>query len=168
VQILNTIKRLFRNDEFQVLTAKSGAEALDILKVNDVDLVVSDQRMPNMNGSELLEKVNELYPPTKRVMMSGFADIHAVVEAVNQGQICQFLTKPWNKDELKQAVYDYLAPSDDENKKEVGQKGNVVANTCSLELLVNNQREEILALKGEIQALKSEVSKLKKLDCENR
>ncbi len=104
VHILSSLRRLFRREGYQLLTAHSGAEALDLLATRPVQVIVSDARMPDMDGSELLAKVCKLYPDTVRLMLSGYTDMRAVTRAVNSGELYRFLTKPWDDDELVEAV----------------------------------------------------------------
>ena len=106
--ILNSLVRMFRNEKYRILTANSGQKGLELLSKNDIDLVVSDQRMPNMTGVEFLRQVSEQYPMTSRIIMSGYVDIDAVIGAVNQGNICRFLTKPWDKNIFKKNINDCL------------------------------------------------------------
>lgn len=101
LNVLRALKRLLRKEPFRLLTANSGEEALDLLKTEKVHLICSDYRMPGMTGTELLSQVGTLYPRTVRVVLSGFADIAAIVEAINDGHIYRFLTKPWNDEQLK-------------------------------------------------------------------
>lgn len=89
---------------YKVLTAISGAEAMKILQENHVDIIITDQRMPNMTGVEFLEKVLVLYPDTMRILLTGYTDMAAVVDAVNKGKIFQYLSKPWNEEELNMTI----------------------------------------------------------------
>ena len=86
--------------KYNVLTALSGDEALGILAATPVQLIITDQRMPNMTGVEFLEKVLEKFPDPMRILLTGYADMAAVVDAVNKGKIFHYLTKPWNEEEL--------------------------------------------------------------------
>jgi len=97
--IIRSIARLLREENYHVLMAESGEEALQILKKNTVSVIISDQRMPGMTGTELLCKVKELYPDTVRLVLSGYTDLKTVTDAINKGAIYKFLTKPWD-DEL--------------------------------------------------------------------
>lgn len=94
--------RLFGND-FNILLAKDGAEALELFQQNidDIGLVVTDQKMPNMTGSQLLEKVTELKPLCVRVLSTAYADIDAAVDSVNKGGIYRYVTKPWEVSDLE-------------------------------------------------------------------
>jgi response regulator RpfG family c-di-GMP phosphodiesterase len=96
---LLSFKATFRI-KHHVLTAISGDEALKILANTHVDIIITDQRMPEMTGVEFLEKVLENYPEPMRILLTGYADMNAVVEAVNKGKIFHYVTKPWNEEEL--------------------------------------------------------------------
>ncbi len=108
ISILNTLKRLLRNEEYNLLTASSAQEALELLSHKAVDLVISDMRMPHISGTEFLEQVKDQYPTINRMIMSGYADLESVVSAVNLGNITQFITKPWDNDALKKMVLSHL------------------------------------------------------------
>jgi FixJ family two-component response regulator len=98
--IPKSLKRLLMETDYKVLTADSGESALVLLEKCEAHLVISDYRMPGMNGVEFLAKVKEKYPATMRLILSGFADAAAVVEAINDGQVYKFMPKPWNDQEL--------------------------------------------------------------------
>ncbi len=101
---VEALKRLLRR-EFEVLPAFEGEEALEILKQNpDLDVILSDQRMPGMSGSEFLGKAQALDPIVTRVLLTGFSDLEAVIDAVNRGHIWRYLAKPWEPEDLKQAL----------------------------------------------------------------
>lgn len=102
--VLNALKRVFLDEEYIILTASSGEEGLQILEKEGVQVVISDYRMPGMNGVEFLKKVRKRWPHTVRIVLSGYADTASVVAAINEGQIYKFLPKPWNDDELKVTV----------------------------------------------------------------
>jgi len=112
VNILNALKRLLRAEDYTLITAVGGAEGLGVLETEPVHLVMSDQRMPGMTGVEFLQKVKERYPNTVRVVLSGYADVGVMVDAINQGEIYRFLTKPWNDGELKSAIRQCLGQYD--------------------------------------------------------
>jgi len=96
---LFSFKATFRI-KYNVLTAISGDEALKILETKKVHIIVTDQRMPEMTGVEFLEKVLEKYNDPMRILLTGYADMGAVVDAVNKGKIFHYLAKPWNEEEL--------------------------------------------------------------------
>jgi DNA-binding NtrC family response regulator len=100
---LRLLERLFRRD-YQVITAASGAEALRLLEQHDVALLITDQRMPGMTGIELLKRTAELRPHMVRIILTGYTDADALVEAINCGQVYKYVTKPWNNDELQLTV----------------------------------------------------------------
>ncbi len=100
---LRLLERLFRNS-YEVLTASSTAEALDLLALHDVALIISDQRMPSMTGSEFLKKAAEMRPQTVRIMLTGYTDASALVDAINSGVVYKYITKPWVNEELQQTV----------------------------------------------------------------
>ena len=104
VNVQKSLRRLFLDTDYKVLLASSGAEGLAFLEKEPVHLVISDYRMPQMNGVEFLAKVKEDHPDSIRMILSGFADVEAVVEAINQGEIYKFLAKPWNDQELLSTV----------------------------------------------------------------
>lgn len=100
---LRTLMRLFRQ-EYEVLTAASGPEALDMLTQHDVALLISDQRMAGMSGIELMKKTVDLRPQMVKILLTGYTDAGALIEAINCGLIYRFITKPWNNDELRTTV----------------------------------------------------------------
>lgn len=102
--ILSALKRALRTGGWRVLTAASGAEALQMLATAPVDLVISDMRMPEMDGAALLEQVHARWPDTSRILLTGHADTSAAVAAINRGRIFRYLTKPWDDGELHSTV----------------------------------------------------------------
>lgn len=103
--VLKALRRLFMDEDYDISTAVSAEEALAFLeKEPDVDVVVSDYRMPGMNGVDFLQKVFERWPETIRIVLSGYADTASVVAAINEGRIYKFIAKPWNDDDLKNTI----------------------------------------------------------------
>jgi response regulator RpfG family c-di-GMP phosphodiesterase len=106
--ILNALKRLLRKEGYNLLFANSGQEGLEILKDNEVHMVVSDQRMPEMSGTDFLAAVKDSYPDVRRVILTGYSDIESITESINKGHIYKFFSKPWNdlalKAELRQIL----------------------------------------------------------------
>ena len=92
-QILIPLKAMFKK-QYKVFTAVSGSDALNIIRSNLISIIVSDQRMPEMPGIELLKQVKEISPLTVRILLTGYADLNAVVESVNTGEIFRFIEKP--------------------------------------------------------------------------
>jgi len=106
--ILRSLARLFRGRDLKILIAESGESGLKVLSEEQVDLVVSDMRMPNMDGAQFLTKVYEGWPDTERLLLTGYADITATVGAINQGRISRYIAKPWVDDEILGAVENAL------------------------------------------------------------
>jgi two-component system probable response regulator PhcQ len=99
-QILEGFRDALRKYSFAILTATSGAEALTLLDTHPVDVVVSDERMPNMAGSEFLAMVRQRHPHTIRIVLTGQASLAAAIRAINEGEVYRFLTKPCNTADL--------------------------------------------------------------------
>jgi putative nucleotidyltransferase with HDIG domain len=101
VNILKAVKRLLRNEPWEVQCASRPQEALELLDTQAVQVVVSDQRMPEMSGVDLLAAVRERHPDVVRMMLTGYTEMNVAVEAINRGEIFRLITKPWNDEELK-------------------------------------------------------------------
>ncbi|MBD8095929.1 response regulator [Pseudomonas fluorescens] len=99
--ILNSLRRLLRSQPYDVVLATSGAQALEIMATRPIDLVMSDARMPGMDGATLLAEVHRLYPGARRILLTGYADLTTIVKAINDGQIHRYISKPWNDEELQ-------------------------------------------------------------------
>lgn len=99
--ILASLKRMLRRDGYTVVTAPSGQEGLTVLATTPVDVIVSDQRMPGMSGVEFLRQAKAAYPHTVRMVLSGYTDLQSVTDAINEGAIYKFLTKPWDDEHLR-------------------------------------------------------------------
>lgn len=106
--ILYSLVGLLRR-EFEVHTAESGDEALKIMAEHPIHVLITDQRMPQMTGSELSQKVYQKYPATTRILFTGYADIKSVIEAINSGGLFKYVTKPWDPDELIELLRDAAA-----------------------------------------------------------
>lgn len=102
--VLSALKRLLRKGGYRILTATSAAQALDLLALNQIQVILSDQRMPQMSGTEFFSRVKEIYPNTVRIVLSGYTELDSVTETVNQGSIYRFFTKPWNDAQLQEEV----------------------------------------------------------------
>src|SRR5918992_2946045 len=100
---LRLLERLFRRD-YQVLAASSGAEALQLLSQHDVALLVTDQRMPGMTGIELLKRAAAMRPHMVRIILTGDADMDALLDVTNSGQVYCYVTKPWDTGDLRLTV----------------------------------------------------------------
>ena len=130
--------RLLRLEGYNILCARSGQEGLELLARNEVQVIVSDQRMPEMTGVEFLSRVKELYPKTVRIILSGYADLNSVTEAINRGAIYKFLTKPWDNETLcvnvLEAFRHYELTQQRNNLALEIQEANTTLATLSLEL----------------------------------
>lgn len=100
---LRSFKATFRRI-YDVHTAISGDEGLKILAENPIQVIITDQRMPEMTGIEFLSKVLEIDREPMRMLLTGYSDINAVIDSINKGQVYRYLTKPWNEDELRSAI----------------------------------------------------------------
>lgn len=100
---LRVLERLFRNT-YEVINAASGTEALELLTEHDVAVIISDQRMPGMTGIEFLKRAAEMRPQTVRIILTGYTDATALVEAINSGVVYKYVTKPWVNEDLQQTV----------------------------------------------------------------
>ena len=107
--ILNALRRVFRPHGYRVLVAESGAAGLKSLEAEAVDLVISDMRMPEMDGAQFLEQVRQRWPDAIRILLTGYADIESTIGAINRGEIYRYLTKPWQDDDIVLIVRDALA-----------------------------------------------------------
>ncbi|HEV7914981.1 MAG TPA: EAL domain-containing protein [Albitalea sp.] len=102
--ILRSLRRVFRAQPWTVHTANSPDEAFELLARHPIGVVMSDQRMPLMRGTDFLARVKQLYPDTVRIVLSGYTELHSVTEAINEGAIYKFLTKPWNDRQLNEEI----------------------------------------------------------------
>jgi response regulator RpfG family c-di-GMP phosphodiesterase len=115
---LVSFKATFRM-RYNVMTAISGEEAIKILKSKPVDIIITDQRMPNMTGVEFLESILDDFPEQMRILLTGYADMNAVIDAVNKGKIFHYLSKPWSEEELDSTIkraYDVYRLRQDEKE----------------------------------------------------
>jgi len=102
--IRRSLTRLLRRDGYRILDASNAHDAFELLATNRVQVILSDQRMPGMSGTEFLSEVKAMYPDTMRMMLSGFTELSSVTEAINRGAIYKFLTKPWDDEALRSEV----------------------------------------------------------------
>lgn len=99
--VLSALKRSLRREPCKILTARSGQEGLNILAKENVDIVISDQRMPGMDGATFLHEVRNQHPNTIRIILSGYSDVETILQSVNKGGIHGFFGKPWDDEELR-------------------------------------------------------------------
>lgn len=143
--ILAALKRLLRGEGYQILTAPDGETGLALLAEHPVDVIVSDQRMPGMVGADFLRKAKQQYPETIRIMLSGYTELQSVTDAVNEGAIYKFLTKPWDDEQLRGHIAEAFRVKEiaDENLRL-----NLEVRTVNQELAAANRRmEQVLAEK---------------------
>ncbi len=99
--IVSALKRLLRRDGYTILTANCGAQGLELLANNRVDVIISDQRMPGMTGVDFLRQAKVNFPNTIRIVLSGYTELQSVTDAINEGAVYRFLTKPWDDEQLR-------------------------------------------------------------------
>lgn len=114
--ILDGFRKAFRRASFEVYTAESARAALEVLAEVEIDIVVSDERMPKMPGAEFLSRVRRAHPATIRIMLTGQATIEAAIRAINDGRIYRFLTKPIDAHDLKRLIESALAEAHPEDR----------------------------------------------------
>ncbi|MCL9801853.1 response regulator [Pseudomonas sp. rhizo66] len=148
--ILNSLRRLLRGQPYDVLLATSGAQALEILAQQPVNLVMSDARMPGMDGASLLAHVRERYPATARIMLTGYADPAAIIKAINDGQIHRYISKPWNDEELLLILRQSLEHQHSEQERQRLERLNQVQND-QLKLLNSTLEKHVAARTAELQ-----------------
>lgn len=147
--ILNALKRLLRKEDYRILTAGSGSEGLALLEKHEVHLVIADQRMPEMSGTEFLKAVKEKYPDIIRITLTGYTEVDAITDAINNGHIYKFFLKPWNdhnlKLEIRQAMdqYDLSQVNKQLQEKIVRQNEELINMNNNLEEMVRKRTREI-------------------------
>lgn len=141
---LRLLERLFRGT-YDVMSAASGAEAIELLSVHDFSLIISDQRMPGMTGIEFLKRAAEMRPQTVRIMLTGYSDAEALVEAINSGSVYKYVTKPWVNEELLQTAKRAL-----QHCESLRAQRQLQIQHERLQNRVTSLREIILTLVGEI------------------
>lgn len=147
--IVSALRRLLRRDGYHIVTANSGPQGLQRLAEHSVDVIVSDQRMPGMTGVEFLRRAKELYPDTVRMVLSGYTELQSITDAINEGAIYKFLTKPWDDERLRGHVAEAFAQKEmaDENRRLANAvltaNEELSAVNERLQQLLTNQREQI-------------------------
>ncbi len=138
--VLSALRRLFRTQGYSILQAGTGAEALALLDAHSVDLVLSDMRMPAMDGASLLEAVRRRHPAVVRMLLTGYADIASTVAAINRGEIHRYIAKPWDDADLLLVVREALTRRDLEQ------------HNARLQALTQTQNDELLQLNQHLEA----------------
>ncbi len=152
--ILSALRRLLRTQGYRVLMAESGAAGLDLLGRETIDLVVSDMRMPQMDGAQFLEQVRLRWPQVQRMLLTGYADIGSTIAAINRGEIHRYIAKPWDDQDLLLAVREGLSRRrlEQENERLLAltreQNAQLAANNALLEQRVKARTSEIEQVNG--------------------
>jgi len=141
VNILKALRRLFRDKPWDLSFSASGAEALALLDAGPFDLIVTDQRMPGMTGVALLKEVRARQPACARVVLSGYADVQSILDAVNDGAVCKFLLKPWDDAVLRETVAEAVESVRLRRENE------------RLRFLVETQNDQLLAVNQSLQTI---------------
>jgi two-component system, probable response regulator PhcQ len=123
--VLDILKEILSRGPYTVLSAPSGEEALALMGRHPIDVVISDERMPGMQGSEFLAVARQRHPDAMRIILTGHASVEATIRAINEGEIFRFLTKPVNNEDLHTAVAEALA---NKKNKEAEQNCSLLAN----------------------------------------
>ena len=138
--ILSSLRRLLRGEGYDVLLAPGGEAGLAILESENVDIVVSDMRMPEMDGAQFLERVRARWPDTIRLLLTGYADIQSILDAINRGEIYRYVTKPWNDSDILLIVRHALERKELEREKQ------------RLEVLTRTQNEQLKELNAGLES----------------
>lgn len=164
--IISSLRRLLRRDGYTIVTASSGEEGLRRLAEHEVDVIVSDQRMPGMTGVDFLHRAKDLYPQTIRMVLSGYTELQSIIDAVNEGAIYKFLTKPWDDARLRGHVAEAFRQKEmgDENLRLAQQVATANADLANLnvrlEQLLSQQRQHADMLEASASSMRLLVEEL--------
>ncbi|MFZ6674672.1 EAL domain-containing protein [Undibacterium sp. Xuan67W] len=153
--ILSALKRLLRKDGYRILTGNSASEGLDILSRESVDVIMSDQRMPSMSGVEFLRQTKALYPDTVRIILSGYSELQYITDAINEGSIYKFLTKPWDDEQIRKNIGDAFQFKEILNEN---RRLNVEIQSSNRELAKTNRQLSDILKQKQNQIQRDEVS----------
>ena len=123
---LIAFKAVFRR-VYDIKTVNSAQEGLDILEIEEFDIVISDQRMPKMTGVEFFEIIQSKYPESIRMVLTGYSDMNAIIDAINKGKVFHYITKPWNAEELKIIINNALDYHQLKSRNEELEKQNILS-----------------------------------------
>jgi len=152
MNVLTALTRAFRGEGYEIETASSGQEALEIAQAGPPDLVVSDHRMPEMTGVELLAEFRQRFPDAIRILLTGYADINAATDAINLGGVYRFITKPWNDEDLKITIRNAL------------QQKHLEQQNAELNETVEQQNRQLRQLNADLEAkVEERTAEVKKL-----
>lgn len=148
--ILSSLKRLFRPHGYHIFTAESGAQALEVMQREKIDLVISDMRMPQMTGAQFLQQVYQRWPDCIRILLTGYAEIADTIDAINEGHIYRYISKPWEDNDIVLSIQHAL------RQKQLEQANQ------GLEELTRKQNEELKDLNANLeQKVKSRTEELR-------
>ncbi len=137
--ILRALQRLFKSIDAEILTASGGEQALEVLQTNSVSMIISDQRMPGIAGVDLLRRSREIQPDAIRILLTGYADINATIDAINDGAVRYYFNKPWDDDFLLSRVTESL------------QLYRMIQENKDLQQLTKAQNLELTRLNGQLE-----------------
>ena len=137
--ILSALRRLFRPHGYRIFTAESGAAGLAILEQESIDLIISDMRMPEMDGATFLKQVRQRWPQAMRILLTGYADITSTVSAINEGEIYRYIAKPWDDTEMLTVV------------REATERQRLESENRRLTALTQAQNEELKSLNASLE-----------------
>ena len=163
--ILNALRRLFRPLAYKIFTAGSGAEALALLEREPVDLIISDMRMPQMDGAQLLEQVRAKWPDTLRILLTGYADVSSTIAAINKGEIYRYIAKPWEDNDIVLVVRHALERKALEQEKRrleqltIRQNEELKTLNASLEIKVQERTAELRNAMSSLEQAHGELKK---------
>ena len=162
--ILKAIRRALRSINVNVLMATSGKEGLEYLKKQPINLIISDMRMPEMTGAEFLSQTAHLYPAIPRILMTGYSDMESTIQAINDGQISNYLPKPWNDTVLKSIVADCLQSTQLKLHNEyltqqlIEKKAELEKININLEKTVEDRTQEVISKSKKLEVANQQLS----------
>ncbi len=163
--VLRALKRLFLDEPYEFFTALSGREGLELIKEHDFAVIVSDQRMPEMSGAEFLGQAKEIQPEAIRIVLTGYADVNAAIDAINQGGAYRYITKPWNDADLilmvRDAVETFRLKQENKYLADLTHRQNEELKkwTTQLEVMVQEQTLDIQNKNKELEKLNEQLQK---------
>ena len=161
-RILTALRSIFRR-EYDVHLASGGKEALAILAQKKIDVIVSDQRMPNMLGNELLAEVHKRYPDTMRLLLTGFMDKEAIIKTINEGEIYRFINKPWNNEDIHKTIAEAALASEfalDQAIQQITVADQVTSSSTSAPNTLKTEDDQGILMMGSSQALRNQIRHL--------
>ncbi len=137
--------RVLLEEQYSILTARNGDQALELLAAESIDMIISDQRMPGMTGVELLTRVCELYPEIVRIIVTGYTDVEVAVRAINEGQVYRYINKPWSVDDMQLVIQQGL-----EWRDLVRSKGRLDADLSHAHKALAERNRELKAMQSQL------------------